>query len=522
MQSRADSNRNAEEIEILKQKIEELLEIQKWNNFYFKKLYQSQSFQNANWNVSTRRDSQYAQDLNEELPSQNKMNKIEKNSKKKISTTNKTRNKLGKHLTTNKTANKPNVADSSNLWNNSFVNKAIPSRVSDQKQPSFYPHRQSKQELGAVKASGSQANMRKHRRNDKPLESWSKSFINYDKKKEIQLETKPTDVVEYEDRTPIHQPQSNFDSTFKRPSTVSQRRDRSTRNLEAQMKTNDNSCNLKEVRSSTPNQLMSGKGAQNDGNRSSVVKLQRKVAKKNDAWTSRSPNTNPKNDLSIRLLKALKELWSQNESIDKIMQMLLIFVETLFSFKYASGKHNFTTFKTWTELKKYILANGHYFISEVKYVQSKVEHGQFNVTALTKLRKEFNTEIKTKFSSANPSCVQIYQFLQNVFDSVKQYEATHKKDLCRVNTSKEILNRSNISQQRSRENPMNQRSIVDFDKYINVGKRDSKKITKPVLKESNHTPSIMDLSQVQCKIFHALKIGFIFLFSWFIIYKQWI
>ena len=86
----------------------------------------------------------------------------------------------------------------------------------------------------------------------------------------------------YEDRTPVHQPQSNFDSTFKRPSTVSQRRDRSTRNLEAQMKTNDNSCNLQEVRLSTPNQLMSRKGALNDGNRSNVVKLQRKVAKKND------------------------------------------------------------------------------------------------------------------------------------------------------------------------------------------------------------------------------------------------
>ena len=195
------------------------------------------------------------------------------------------------------------------MWQLKSKNKAIPSRVSDQKQPSFYPHRQSKQELGAVKPSCYQANIRKHRRNDKPLESWSKSFINYDKKKEIQLETKPTDVVEYEDRTPVHQPQSNFDSTFKRPSTVSQRRDRSTRNLEAQMKTNDNSCNLQEARSSTPNQLMSRKGALNDGNRSSVVKLQRKVAKKNDVWTSRSSNTNPKTDLSIRLLKALKELW---------------------------------------------------------------------------------------------------------------------------------------------------------------------------------------------------------------------
>ena len=49
------------------------------------------------------------------------------------------------------------------------------------------------------------------------------------------------------------------------------------------MKTNDNSCNLQEVRSSTPNQLMSGKGTLNYGNRSSVVKLQRKEAKKNDA-----------------------------------------------------------------------------------------------------------------------------------------------------------------------------------------------------------------------------------------------
>lgn len=180
-----------------------------------------------------------------------------------------------------------------------------------------------------------------------------------------------------------------------------------------------------------------------------------------------------------------------------MMQMLQIFIETLYSFKYASGRSNFTAIKTWVELKKYILANCHYFISEVKYVQSKVEHGQFNVNALAKLRKQFNSEIKRKFSSTNNSSVQIYQFLQNVFDSVKLYETTHRKDFNRENTSKEILDRSH---QRSREKIANQKSIIDLDKYINTGRKSSKRIVRPVLKETNHTPSIMDLSQVQCKL----------------------
>ena len=162
--------------------------------------------------------------------------------------------------------------------------------------------------------------------------------------------------------------------------------------------------------------------------------------------------------------------------------MLHIFVETLFSFKYVTGKHSFLGFGTWNELRKYILANVHYFISEVKYVHSKIEHGQFNVNALTKLRKQFNSEIKRKISSSNSSWVQIYQFLQSVFDNVKLFTSIHKNEFYRIDVSKEHLERSSTYQELPKEKPINQRSVVDLDRYINTNKKNNKNILNPVLK----------------------------------------
>lgn len=112
----------------------------------------------------------------------------------------------------------------------------------------------------------------------------------------------------------------------------------------------------------------------------------------------------------------IKQLANIDDPVHEIRLLLQIFAEVINAFKKSKYRADYETFKHAGQLKAYLKTNAITLPNEAGAIKAKIDRLEFDLVNIKRLKKEFDTNVRCKVTSANNRGVSVvYQFLQSTF-----------------------------------------------------------------------------------------------------------
>lgn len=124
----------------------------------------------------------------------------------------------------------------------------------------------------------------------------------------------------------------------------------------------------------------------------------------------------------------IKQLANIEDLTHEIRLLIQIFAEVINAFKKNKYRSDYESFRHNGQLKAFLKSNAITLPNEAGAVKAKIDRLEFDLINIKRLKKEFDTNVRCKVTSANSRGVSIvYQFLQSTFSLITCRIVQNKK-----------------------------------------------------------------------------------------------